>query len=91
MVVTSTLAVAFARARASELDERGQEAIDADRGPGRGHAFAEESHDEIVVASAAEHRPELRGVEQLRLEHGAGVVGEAPGDAEIDAPRDPRR
>jgi hypothetical protein len=64
--------------------ERGEEAIDADRRADRGKRRAEEAHHQIVVAAAAEDGAELRRVEEDRLEHRAGVVGQTAGDGEIE-------
>ena len=66
------------------MDEGGEQAVDADRGADRGDALAEEAHHQVVVAAAAEDRAELRRVEEHRLEHRAGVVGEAAGDRHVE-------
>src|SRR5205823_10303388 len=74
----------FARVALIQVFERGQEAVDTHRGADGGDALAEEAHDEIVVAAAAENGAELRRVEKDGLEDGAGVVGEAAGDGEVE-------
>ena len=84
MLVISTLAVDFWCPRPAEVDQRREQAVDAHRGADGRHLLAQEAHHQIVVAAAAEDRAELRRVEQDRLEHRAGVVGEAAGDREVE-------
>ena len=68
----------------AEVDEGGEQAVDADRGAGGGHLLAEEAHHQVVVAAAAEDRAELPRLVEHRLEDRPGVVGEAAGDRQVE-------
>src|SRR5262245_26956597 len=72
------------RAGSLQLDQRGEQAVYADRRTGRRHGFAEEALDQVVVTAAAEDGAELRGIEQNRFEDRFGVIGESARHAEID-------
>ncbi len=61
-----------------------QQTIDADRGTDCRNALAVKAGHEVVIPSAPEHRPELRGFGENRLEDRTGVVGETAGDGKVE-------